>query len=483
MPDLIVHDGVVVSMDDRDRLVSPGTVVVDDGRIVAVRPTDEGDRSPAAAARTIDADGDVVVPGLVDAHRHTDFSLVGGLFDDLDPGVLLREAMALYHGAEETLGESFFEAAWRLACLRQVANGVTTVNAMDFTPRIGARTVGETGLRAVIGPELSDFLDPRPPAEQVADARAFVEDYHGAYDDRVRASIAPGGETGCSRALWAEVADLRRAFPGLRLHTHLLDTSEAGLMARGGGADDPLSLLDEHGLLDERTLLTHCIHADREDARRIADAGASVLHCATVYSYFRAGERAWFPLPALREFDVPVAIGLDDPFWFGHWDLLREGKHARVLANYEYGAHQWSSYDLLGALTRDAADALDLPVGRLEAGGRADLVVLGVDDARHRPSSDVPALVANALSGGDVRTTIVDGEVLYHEGTVATMDVADVVASAERERERLCAETGWETTLAGSSPPETSILRRVNARPVFRMLRHAARGAVGRVVG
>lgn len=109
--------------------------------------------------------------------------------------------------------------------------------------------------------------------------------------------------------------------------------------------------------------------------------------------------------------------------------------------------------------------------------------MLGVDDARHRPSSDVPALVANALSGGDVRTTVVDGEVLYHEGTVATMDVADVVATAERERERLCAETGWETSLTGSSPPETSILRRVNARPVLRVLRHAARGAVGRVVG
>lgn len=479
MSDLAVRGATVVTLDGEDRILRRGTVRVDDGVITAVEPTADADGGTAADAdRVVDGEGKVAMPGLIDAHRHTDFALVQGLCSDLSGADLLKEALALYHTAESTLGESFFEAGWRLACLRQVAHGVTTVNAMDFTPELGARTLGEAGLRGVVGPELADLLVPASPREQAAEARAFVEEYHGAYGGRVEASIAPGGETGCSRALWEEVAELRREYPDLRLHTHLYDAAEADTMAAGSGAADPLSLLDDLGLLDDRTMLTHLLHADRDDARRIADAGAHVLHCPTVYGYFRAGERAWFPLPALREFGANVAFGLDDPFWFDCWDLLQEAKHARLLANYEYGAQQWRSYDLLRALTIDAARALGMAdrVGSLEPGKRADLVLVDVDAARHRPYANLPSLLTNAVTAGDVATVVVDGEVLLHDGTVRAMDAPDVLRAAERERERLRARTGWEASLAGSAPPKTSVLRRLSARPLLRAAAQYGRG-------
>ena len=274
------------------------------------------------------------------------------------------------------------------------------------------------------------------------------------------------------------MAELRREYPGRPLHTHLYDTAEAGTMAAGAGAADPLSLLEELGLLDERTLLTHLLHANREDARRIADAGAHVLHCPTVYSYFRAGDRSWFPLPALREFGVNVAVGLDDPFWFDCWDLLQEAKHARLLANFEYGAQQWRSYELLESLTVDAAEALGMgdEIGSLEPGKRADVLLVDVDSPRFRPYSNLPSVLTNAVTGGDVDTVIVDGEVLFHDGAVRTMDVEAVYEAAERER--LQRRLGWETSLAGSSPPDGSIARRVSLRPLLRAAKQYGRGVV-----
>ena len=477
MTDLLIHDAIVVTVNQENQSLHNGSIRVTDGTISAVETTEPGDRD-STAEHVIDASGKVVIPGLIDAHRHTDFTLVQGLFSELNGTELLKEAFALYHTAEPTLGESFFDAAWQLACLRQLTHGVTTVNAMDFTPQLGAEAIGNSGLRGVIGPELADFLDSASADEQLADARRFIETYHDTYEGRVTASISPGGEAGCSRELWEGVAELRDDYPDLRLHTHLYDSAEAGTMAAGSGADDPLDLLDQYGLLDERTLLTHLLHADRDDARRIADSGAHVLHCPTVYSYFQAGKRTWFPLPALQEFGANVVIGLDDPFWFDSWDLIQEAKHARLLANFEYGAQQWSSYDLLKMLTIMAARALGLDnqIGSLEPGKRADLVIIDVDTARHQPYSNLPSVLMNTVTAGDVETVVVNGEILMEERSVESMDVEKVRAAATRERERLQTRTGWETSLAGSTPPDNSILRRISARPLLRAVTQYGRG-------
>ena len=479
MTDLLIHDGIVVTVDQGNRILKNGSVRVTDGTISSVESTESTDRR-STAEHVIDASGKVVLPGLIDAHRHTDFTLVQGLFSELSGNELLKEAFALYHTAESTLGDDFFDAAWRLACLRQLTHGVTTVNAMDFTPELGAEAIGETGLRGVIGPEVADFLNPAPAAEQLADARRFIETYHDTYEGRVTASIAPGGEAGCSRDLWEGVAKLRADYPGLRLHTHLYDSAAADTMAAGSNTADPLDLLDRYGLLDERTLLTHVLHADRGDAQRIGKSGAHVLHCPTVYSYFRAGERTWFPLPALQEFGANVVIGLDDPFWFDSWDLIQEAKHARLLSNFEYGAQQWSSYELLKMLTIDAARALgfDDRIGSLEPGKRADLVVIDIDTPRHQPYSNLPSVVMNTVTAGDVETVVVDGEVLMEERSVRSIDVESVRTAATRQRERLQTRTGWKTSLTASTPPDKSILRRVSARPLLRAMKQYGRGVV-----
>lgn len=479
MAEVVIHDATIVTLDQDHRVLENGTIRIQGREITSVEPTEDGDRR-SGADRVIDASGQVAIPGLIDAHRHTDFSLVQGLFSDLDGGTLLKEAIALYHTADAELGDSFFEAAWPLASLRQLTHGVTTVNAMDFTPEIGATTIGDAGLRGVIGPELADLLSPEPAADQLAEARAFIDEHHDTYDGRVTASIAPGGEVGCSRELWEGVAELRQDYPELPLHTHIYDTAEADTMAAGSGATDPLSILEEFDLLDSRTLLTHLLHADRRDARRIADAGAHVLHCPTIYSYFQAGAKTWFPLPALREFSVNIAIGLDDPFWFDCWDLLQEAKHARLLANFEYGSQQWTSYQLLQMLTIDAARALGMAddIGSLETGKRADVLLLDLETPRLQPYSNLPSVIMNAVTAGDIASVLVDGDLLLHDGSVRSIDVDAVQEAAVRERDWLQQQTGWSTSLAGSSPPDESILRRVSAPALLRAGKHYGRGVL-----
>jgi hypothetical protein len=120
-------------------------------------------------------------------------------------------------------------------------------------------------------------------------------------------------------------------------------------------------------------------------------------------------------------------------------------------------------------LTIDAARALGLDdqVGSLEPGKRADLVVIDIDTPRHQPYSNFPSVLMNTVSAGDIETVVVDGEVLIEDRSVKSIDVESVRTAATQERERLQTRTGWETSLAGSTPPDKSILRRVSAQPLF----------------
>jgi cytosine/adenosine deaminase-related metal-dependent hydrolase len=428
--------------------------------------------------RLIDGSGRIAMPGLIDTHRHTDRCLVGGLFSDLDPFDALAEAIALYHDGADALGRSFFEASWRLACLRQLTHGVTTVNAMDAYPAIGAEAVGETGLRAVIGLDFSDLIMPASVSEQVAEIEEFIATYHGRFDGRVQASLAPDGTGACSREAWEATAELRDQHPELPLHTHAFNVPYGDVVIRGTRGQDRLDTLAELGLLDERTVLAHCTHADAEDVTRIAEAGASVAHCASIFSYYRAEQRDWYLAEALRDADVPIGLGLDDPGWFGTWDLFREASRARLLANYEYGAHQYHSRDLLRMLTVEGTTALGLDdqIGSLEAGKRADFILIDVQSATHQPLSNLPATIVNTVTAGDVETVVVDGEVLVHERTVRSVDPSATTAAARREFDRFLDTTGWEATLGSASPPETALWRRLSPVVMARYARQALRG-------
>ncbi|WP_254831746.1 amidohydrolase family protein [Haloglomus salinum] len=477
MHDTVIHGTTIVPVDGRNRIIENGTIVIEDGELVAVRPAEDDDHE-LPAETVIDGTRTVAIPGLVDAHRHTDFCLVGGLFADLDPFDALAEAIALYHTDAESLGRSFFEASWRLACLRHLTHGVTTVNAMDGYPAIGARAVGESGLRAIIGLDFSDLVMPASVSDQVAEIRAFIDEYHGSYDGRVQASLAPDGTGACSREAWEATAVLREEYPELLLHTHAFNVPYGAVVARGTHGNDRLGTLDDLGLLDDRTVIAHCTHADTDDVRRIADTGASVVHCASIFSYYRAEQRDWYPVESLRDAGVPIGLGLDDPGWFGSWDLFREASRARLLANYEYGAHQYHSRDLLRMLTIDGARTLGLDdrVGSLEVGKRADVLLLDVDSPTHQPLYNLPAAIVNTVTAGDVETVVVDGEILIHDGEVRSMDVSSVLTTARQEFDRFLQATGWDATLGSSRPPESSLWRRVSPAVIARYARQALRG-------
>lgn len=255
-PDTVIHDAIVLTVNDEQDMFETGTVVIDDGRLIEVRPSEAGD-ADTDADLVIDGAGKLVMPGLVNAHTHLELTPFIGGVSELGFGELWGYLSAVYSRVGEGDFEYLIEAGYELAALNFLNGGVTTINSMDMRPSHGAEAFGEAGLRAFFGPPLSDLFWDIPVDEQFMLSRQFIHDYHRTYDGRIRATICPHDDWSCTRELWDRTADFAAEYPDVLVHTHLLELEASNTMARANGAKDSLDLLDDVGLLEDRLIAAH----------------------------------------------------------------------------------------------------------------------------------------------------------------------------------------------------------------------------------
>jgi len=453
--DIVIYDAYVLTVDDRNRLYERGTVLINDGRITEVRPSQDAD-ADMDATRVIDGEGKLVMPGLVNAHTHLELTPLIGAFSDLDLLEMMSGMTAIFGHIAEGEYDYLTEAGYELAALNFLAGGVTTVNSMDVRPSAGAETFGEAGLRGFFGMALSDLFWDVPVDEQLERARGFIDEYHDTYDGRIRATINPHDDWSCSREMWERIAALATEYPDLLVHTHLLELEASNKMARSNGAEDSLDLVDDVGLLDDRLVAAHFRLADDEDIQRTADADASVAHCPSIFCYWNTdGDVQWTPVPELRDAGVDVGLGVDDHYWHDSYNLFGEARQARLAANLKRSTGQYDSMELVRMLTIEGAEALGVgdEIGSLEPDKRADVIMLDVEKPKFTPLTNIPAQVANNAAPADVETVIVDGDVLMEAGRIETMDAGAVRERVESAVDRFASETDWELNIGGSDPP------------------------------
>ena len=475
--DIVIHDAVVLTVNDRNQLYERGTVVVEDGRITKVRQTQDGDAS-LKADHVIDGSESVVMPGLVNAHTHLELTPLIGAFSDLDLLEMMGSMTALFGRFNEGEYKYLVDAGYELAALNFLLGGVTTINSMDVHPEAAPEIFGDAGLRGFFGLAVTDLFWDAPIDEQFERARSFIDEHHGTYDGRIQATICPHDDWSCTRELWERTAELTADYPEVLVHTHLLELDESNTMARANGVADSLSLLDDVGLLNDQLVAAHYRVADEQDIQRTAEADAGVAHCPSVFCYWNPdAEMQWTPVPELREAGVDVGLGIDDHYWHDSYSMFGEARQARLAANVKRTTGQYSSMELVRMLTIEGARALGVgdELGSIERGKRADIVLLDVDKPKFTPLTNIPAHVVNNSAPADVETVIVDGDILLRDRTPQTMDTEQIQERVERAVERFEDESDWEFSIGGSEPPSTvETLRDLPKRGPARLLSRLA---------
>jgi 5-methylthioadenosine/S-adenosylhomocysteine deaminase len=424
--------------------IRDGAVAFADGAILACGPA-----AVVAAAHPglpeRDLGSALLLPGLVDAHCHLEWSLTGGL---VPPGPFPSWLEALLELRGRMSAEDHAAAA-ALGALRCLEAGTTTV--ADAGPTgAGAAALTAAGLRGQV--HLEVFGDPHGAAAAQAAAR-LAERVAALQDDAgplVALGVSPHAPYSAGPELWRALAE----HPDLgRRHwsSHLAESpDEAPAVAGEGGplaallegkgfpppawpgAGGPVARLDAAGALRPGLVVAHCVQLAAGDAERLAARGVGVAHCPQSNAALRCGRA---PLERLEAAGVAVGLGSDSPASAGPYDLRMEAR-ACALVHGSAGAPAPDAAALLRLATLGGAAALGLErlVGSIEPGKRADLAAIASP-----PDAEPGDPCAAALHpGAHVVEVLVDGRPALARGAPCRLDRERILTRAGEARRRVC---------------------------------------------
>jgi 5-methylthioadenosine/S-adenosylhomocysteine deaminase len=423
---LIVTNGTVVTVDAARRVIERGAVAVDGRDIVAV------DTAAAIAARftardTIDAAGAVVMPGLINTHTHAPMVLFRGLADDLALMDWLQKY--IFPAEAKTVSPEFVRAGTRLAALEMIESGTTAYADMYYFEEEIGRATKAAGLRGVLGETIIQFPvpDAKTPAESLARAERFAAEFAG--DELITPAVAPHA----MYTLDAETLKACRALADrLRMPViiHLAETTDEVKNADEKYHATPTAFLDSLGFWRPGTLAAHGVHLTPADIQILANRHVAVSHNPESNMKLASGIA---PVEALRKAGVVVGLGTDGAASNNDLDMFEAMRQTAFLHKLVAGDPRAIPAPVaLEMATIDGARALGLEkkIGSLEAGKRADLLVVSMASARQTPMYDPISHLVYVTRGDDVRTTIVNGKVLMRDRKVLTLDANRVLAEA-----------------------------------------------------
>lgn len=423
--------------------ITDGEVVVEDGVIAAVRPC----RTPANERRDF---GDaVLMPGLVNAHSHLEYTALRGFLEDVPffPWIRALTAAKAALTAEDWLWSA------RLGALECAAAGITTLG--DNTDAgVTMSVLAETGLRGVVYQELFG-IDDREPVEPILDGlRAKVMAHRRLASGRVAVGISPHALYTIRPALFAAVNDYVIE-EGLPTSIHIAESaSESALTERGEGPfaemyarrgitwdvprSTPTQYAADMGALGPKTLAVHCVHQTEADIGLLASTGAAIIHCPKSNAKLGAGVAplaTWLQIPGLR-----LSLGTDSAVSNNALDLFEEMRFALLMQRaLREEVEAVTARDVVRMATLGGAGAMSLSdrTGSLTPGKRADMIAVRLDRPHAVPATDPYAALVYAARADDVLFTLCDGEILYDSRLWPTMDALAIMDGARQARAKV----------------------------------------------
>ncbi len=433
---LLIKNATVVTMDAADRVFT-GDVLVEGSRIAAV-----GVSLTAQADEVIDASRRVLLPGLVQTHVHLCQTLFRGAADDLALIDWLKKRIWPMEAAHTPA--SLYASA-RLGIAEMIRGGTTTALTMETVNHTEAvfRAVEETGFRATVGKCMMDKGDDVPgalheaTAASIAESIRLLERWHGAAEGRIRYCFAPRFAVSCTRELLEQVARLARQ-RGVIIHTHASENRDEIAMVESETGLRNIDYLNAVGLAAPHTVLAHCVHLSDGEMAILKQTGTHVAHCPSSNLKLGSGLAR---VAEMKAQGISVTLGADGAPCNNRLDMFTEMRTAGLLQKVLQGPEALPARAVLKMATVDGARAMGLAdeIGSIEAGKRADLVLLNLDRLHTTPQPDVVSTIVYAAQASDVESVWIDGRRVLDEGRLTTIDERDVIQSARTEAKTLAA--------------------------------------------
>ena len=441
--DLLISGGTVVTMDAERRVIEDGAVAVRGEAILAVGKR-ESLEAGYAAARRIDARGKLVMPGLINGHTHAAMTLFRGIADDMNLQDWLTKF--IFPAESRNVTEDFVTAGTRLGVLEMIHGGTTTYVDMYYFEDAVARATKAAGMRGVLGETLLDF--PAPDNKTVSAAQVYTESFLKRWkgDPLIRAAAAPHSIYIASEPTLRGAANLARKYQA-PIVIHVSETKKEVDDSRAKNGTSPVAYLDRIGLLGPDVIAAHCVWVDTTDIALLVKKNAGCVHNPSSNMMLASGVA---PVGEMLSAHLAVGLGTDGPAGSNNdLDMMEEMDLAAKLQKISRKDPQ-----ALGAIqavemaTSLGARAIHMEkeIGSLEAGKKADLIILDLDAPHAVPLYNLYSQIVYALKASDVRTVVVAGRTVMENRRVLTLDEPAIRARARDYAEQV------KKSLAGDSP-------------------------------
>ncbi|OQB16091.1 MAG: 5-methylthioadenosine/S-adenosylhomocysteine deaminase [Firmicutes bacterium ADurb.Bin193] len=420
---ILIKNAVILTMDDDNPLIR-GDIGIADSKISFV-----GKCETFTPDRTVDVKGNIVMPGLVNAHTHSPMTLLRCYADDLALQSWLFDKI---FPIEDTLTEDDIYWGSCLGCLEMISGGTTSFADMYFLNKGTAKAAVESGMRANISRSLQCFKE-KPSYENdrmICEALDLYTEYNGAAEGRIQVELAPHAVYTNIPAYLRYTANLAEQL-GAGVHTHISEnmTENSDCMSKYGMT--PTALFKSCGFFKTRTIAAHSVFLSDEDIRIYKEYNISIAHNPTSNLKLASGIA---PIMRYAGSGINIALGTDGAASNNNLNMFEEIHLAALLQKgVTNNPEAVSAYTALKMATVNGAKALGLcETGVLKAGYNADLIVINTDKPHLTPYYDPFSAVAYSAQASDVESVMVGGRFLMERGVYSTLDVVKIYHNVKR---------------------------------------------------
>jgi 5-methylthioadenosine/S-adenosylhomocysteine deaminase len=424
--DILIRNGTILTMDEENTVIPEGSLTISEDTIRFVGSNSEVSMD---VEKILDAEGGLILPGLINSHTHAAMTLFRGLADDLP---LMDWLNGYIFPVESRMNAEFVRIGTLLACAEMIMSGTTTFCDMYLFEDEAAHAAQEAGMRCLVGEVLYDF--PSPNYGLIEDGLRYTESLiqKWGHDPLVSIAVEPHSLYTCSPDLLAASNALSLDYH-VPLIIHVAETLSEIAEVKKKYGKGPIEHLHSLGILGPHLIADHCVYLNERDIERIAEHGVKAVDNPESNMKLASGIS---PVPEMLAAGVTVGLGTDGCASNNNLDLFGEMDMAAK-------CHKIKDLDptVMNALTVarmatiEGAKVLgmDTVTGSLEVGKKADIIVLDMDKPHLTPMYNPFSHLVYTVSGHDVRHTIINGSVVMEDRILRTLDIIEVMAKAKEK--------------------------------------------------
>lgn len=426
---IIVKNGLILTMDADNSVIEDGYICIKDDYISHLG----SGPCPFQTQKTLDANGGIILPGLINGHTHVPMSLFRGIADDLP----LMEWLNNYiFPLESHVTAEFVYTGAMLACAEMIMTGTTTFCDMYMFEDEVARAAYETGMRCVVGEGLFDFDSPNygPLKKGLVYTEELISKWHDS--PTVNISVDPHSVFTCAPDLLITANELALKHDTL-LVIHLAETLAEVKEVEDRYGKKPVQYLDSLGILGPHLIAAHCVHLDEEEINLLADNHVKIIHNPESNMKLASGVS---PVPRLLASGITVGIGTDGCASNNNLDLFAEmdvSAKLHKLANMDPTVMTASEVLHMATIEGAKALSLDTVTGSLEQGKKADIIVVDTSQPNMVPMYNPCSNLVYSASGANVIHSIINGQIVMYNRELLSFDLCTVIDNARAFAKRI----------------------------------------------